>query len=1224
MFKRYLAILFLIVALGAQAQTTYFATNSGYWSSSVTWSNGAVPPAGGSNNITIYLKPSASLTLTNDLAGDFVLNKVLESGSFNVTNWCPLGNALVFTNNGATAPMLTNQNNFTVTMNQRMVLQSNFAFGPFSGGAFVINSNITESLNSVALTKYQGTVTINASNTISGGFYISGAGTVNVTNDYSLGKTNSPVIATAPATLGLPFTASQQFNSQRNLIISNGVVLTVTSGAGEKVWNGKLSGGQGSLTLGSGTMAITFTNANNDFTGTINSTANAAATTGIGMASCDDSTTNGIVLGSTSSNGSFRWYGFGGTNKTFANRAFYLAGTTGGGYISANGATASDTITILKDLVNTNSGTKNVYFAGSNTGTNVFAGAITNGSGLLTVNDSGTAVWNLSGNISVSNGVSINTANGTLILSGTNTYSGQTIFAANATALTLRGASNSMSPNTSFLMNNNVSSDSSTLNILDDNSFSSPADIYLRDNNSAVNAHVVFVGNNSTANGGSNPSSVASNNVITLDSIAFTNGMTAGTYMGNLAVTGSNGYSLTINSVVMNNLATAAVGTNAFLNPTTANLTISNVTMAAGNTSGRNGTLNLDGTSTSNYVTGTIADPPDLTGTGATLSYGTPVKLLKTSSSTWTLTGTNNYSGSTDVTGGKLVVAPSSYLGEPGIYLGNVSVTNGATLQLSSTATQVWAGVLSGAGSFIKDGPSAITLTAPNTITSSITNTSGSITLTSGGSLPTNGIVAVTGGTLTIASGASPRTFTNAIVLGGGTIKAIQDNAGSGGIVIVDTNVTHVFTASGTLNVPSSVTANALLVGGGGGGGAGVSGVIYNFGGGGGQVTNLTGIAIGSGSTNVTVGTGGAGANNVSGSDGTPSSMFGVTATNGFTAIRNAPWRGGSSGQGYIGGATNLQGAGGGAGAGAVGGNAVSGTRGGVGGVGVSNSVIYNLASYGFGQVSNNISFFGGGGGGGPNTGGDAPGGLGGGGFGSAGAASMVLANSGGGGGGTGSGAGASGIVVIQYPYVVSAGTVVLAGNINLQSASTLDAYTNGGMVDVTGAISGAGGLTIVSSGGGRGSVEFDGTNTYSGVTTISNAVLLVNGDSSAVTNDVNVLTNSAFGGTNIIGSIVRYQSGSTAIFTVTNYMKFTNSVFLTNVTVAVNMPTNLDSGTYVLATNYVNSPSVSGSLSFSVNSGSLVAGRSGSVSVIGNNIVLTVTGGRRGHSLGFFNQIRR
>ena len=98
--------------------------------------------------------------------------------------------------------------------------------------------------------------------------------------------------------------------------------------------------------------------------------------------------------------------------------------------------------------------------------------------------------------------------------------------------------------------------------------------------------------------------------------------------------------------------------------------------------------------------------------------------------------------------------------------------------------------------------------------------------------------------------------------------------------------------------------------------------------------------------------------------------------------------------------------------------------------------------------------------------------------------------------------------MAIQYAYNsnVAAGNLTLSGGITLDSTSTLDAVRSGGLIDVTGAITGAGGLNIASSASSGGVVRLSVANTYSGTTTInSGATLLVNGSlaaGSAVTVD--------------------------------------------------------------------------------------------------------------------------
>ena len=152
----------------------------------------------------------------------------------------------------------------------------------------------------------------------------------------------------------------------------------------------------------------------------------------------------------------------------------------------------------------------------------------------------------------------------------------------------------------------------------------------------------------------------------------------------------------------------------------------------------------------------------------------------------------------------------------------------------------------------------------------------------------------------------------------------------------------------------------------------------------------------------------------------------------------------------------------------------------------------------------------------------------------------------------------------------------------------------------------------------GNGTLVFNGTNTYTGLTAINAGTLLINGNASASTNTWTAASGATLGGMGKIGGVVNYQNGSAASFTVTptntpyrnsTYLTFTNAVFMTNVTVKVSMPAVLGNGVYVLATNYVGC-TTNGSLTFATNSGSLGNGAAGNVSLAGNNLILTVSGG--------------
>ena len=474
--------------------------------------------------------------------------------------------------------------------------------------------------------------------------------------------------------------------------------------------------------------------------------------------------------------------------------------------------------------------------------------------------------------------------------------------------------------------------------------------------------------------------------------------------------------------------------------------------------------------------------------------------LTKTDAGTLTLSGANTYTGANTLTAGVLSVAT---IGNGGVASGNLGsassaagnlVFNGGTLQYTgATATTnrnftINAGktatfditannlTITGTtpatnGGLTKTGAGTLTIDSAQIYTGSTTVNGGGLTLTASGSIAAASNIQVDSGTLTVTS----RTLANNVVLNGGVImvQVSEDNTGTGGTITYSMgNVIHTYTSSGSLVLPTSVgSTSQLIVGGGGGGGAGINGNVYNAGGGGGQVLNLTGQSLASGTTAVVVGAGGAGGNNASGTSGGASSIGGNTAAGGSGANDNNG-TGGNSGSGQLGAGRNNGYFGGGGGGDSAAG---SGTNGGAGTAGTITG-----------------SFYGGGGGAGPNG----VGGVAGGGNGDGGSSPTAgTANTGGGGGAGGtSAAGGSGIVIVQYAHTAAGGALTLSGAIDLQSASTLDAYGSGGSVDVTGLIStstGSGGLTIASSVNSGGVVRFGSANTYLGSTTVNSGATL-------------------------------------------------------------------------------------------------------------------------------------
>jgi autotransporter-associated beta strand protein len=103
--------------------------------------------------------------------------------------------------------------------------------------------------------------------------------------------------------------------------------------------------------------------------------------------------------------------------------------------------------------------------------------------------------------------------------------------------------------------------------------------------------------------------------------------------------------------------------------------------------------------------------------------------VTKTDAGTWTLAGANTYTGDTTITGGSIVLGGSGSL-YGGSYGGNVSIASGASFKDSSSTDQVLSGVISGAGSLVKDtATSTLTLSGANTYSGGTTISAGTLQL---------------------------------------------------------------------------------------------------------------------------------------------------------------------------------------------------------------------------------------------------------------------------------------------------------------------------------------------------------------------------------------------------------------------------------------------------------------------------------------------------------------
>ena len=154
-------------------------------------------------------------------------------------------------------------------------------------------------------------------------------------------------------------------------------------------------------------------------------------------------------------------------------------------------------------------------------------------------------------------------------------------------------------------------------------------------------------------------------------------------------------------------------------------LGVSAVTMGGGTLSNNVSATLANSVTLSSAATIGVGSGQTLTLSGVVSSTGT---LTKNGAGTLSLTGANTYSGSTTVSVGTLQIGGSGKL-NGGNYAGAIALSSGATLEYSSSAAQTLSGIISGAGSLVKDTSSG-TLTfsgAANTFTGGITVNAGTL-----------------------------------------------------------------------------------------------------------------------------------------------------------------------------------------------------------------------------------------------------------------------------------------------------------------------------------------------------------------------------------------------------------------------------------------------------------------------------------------------------------------
>ncbi len=346
---------------------------------------------------------------------------------------------------------------------------------------------------------------------------------------------------------------------------------------------------------------------------------------------------------------------------------------------------------------------------------------------------------------------------GTLILTGTNTYTGTTYINTGTLQIGNGGANGSL---TGSIVNNGALIFNRAGTLTYGGAISGSGTV-----TKSGTGTVVLTGNNT----------YTGITAISSGTLQIGNGGSTGSITGNIINNGlliiNRSGTFTYGSVVSGTGSVTINGTGTVI--FTGNNTYTGVTTVS------SGTLQIGNGGTSGSVAGDVTNNAALiVNRSGTISYGGVISgtgsLTKTGTGTLILTGANTFSGGITVDNGTLQIGDGA--------TGSVScnITNNASLVFNRTGTITYGSVISGTGTLTKNGSGALILTGSNTFTGSATVSAGTLQIGNGensGSIVCNivnnsAVVVNRSGTLTLpgvisGSGSLTKTGSGTLIING-------------------------------------------------------------------------------------------------------------------------------------------------------------------------------------------------------------------------------------------------------------------------------------------------------------------------------------------------------------------------------------------------------------------------------------------------------------------------